>query len=342
MMAAGIYPGGDMSPEQPSPDIVWALSTAGFAARCLHVVADLGVADRIGDQPVLISELAVSCGADPDALDRVLRLLTTHGIFEQQQGGYAHSPSSRLLRSDHPMTMRPFAQMMGLPFIWGSLAELQHSVRTGEPAIEVLEPKGVFAYLQDRPDEAEIFGRAMTAKASLDVGAVVSVYDFTRFRRIADIGGGRGHLLRAILTATPSADGILFDLPVVIDALGDQNQLRLTLQAGDFFVDALPSADAYVLMEVLHDWPDEQCVAILRAIRRAAPPKATVLVVEDLMPDEQAESSASTLDVIMLAVTGGRERTVDQLSSLFDRAGFRLTGVIDTASSMHIVAATLV
>jgi C-methyltransferase len=242
-----------------------------FAARCLHVISDLGVADRIGDQPMTISELASSCGADPDALDRVLRLLAAHGIFEGQHGSYSHTPSSRLLRSDDPMTMRPFAQMMGLPLLWGSLTEFKHSVQTGKPAAEILEPEGAWAYLQDRPGEAEIFGRAMTAKASIDVGAVTAGYDFTRFRRIADIGGGRGHLLRAILEAAPGAEGVLFDLPMVIDTLNTGDQSRLTVQAGDFFVDALPSAGSYILMEVLHDWADEQCVAILNAIRRAAP-----------------------------------------------------------------------
>ena len=126
---------------------------------------------------------------------------------------------------------------------------------------------------------------------------------------------------------------------MVINTLDADDQPRLTLQAGDFFVDALPSADAYVLMEVLHDWADEQCVAILSAIRRAAPDSATVLVVEDLLPEEQAAPSASTLDIIMLTVTGGRERTVDQLRNLFDRAGFGLARVIDTPSSIHIVEA---
>ncbi len=288
-----------------------------------------------------ISELAASCGADRDALDRVLRLLASHGIFERGPDGYGHTPSSWLLRSDHPMTMRPFARMMGLPFVWGSLTELKHAVHTGKPAVEVLEAKGLWAYLQDRADEAEIFGRAMTAKASVDVGAVIAAYDFTSFGRIADIGGGRGHLLRAVLETTPHADGILFDLPSVIHAVSADDQPRLTLQAGDFFVDALPSADAYILMEVLHDWPDEQCVAILSAIRRAAPPNATLLVVEDLIPEGQADVGASTLDIIMLTLTGGRERTVDQLSDLFDRAGFDLTRVVDTPSSMHIVEARL-
>jgi C-methyltransferase len=130
--------------------------------------------------------------------------------------------------------------------------------------------------------------------------------------QIADIGSGRGHLLRAIIEAAPGAEGILFDLPMVIDTLDAEDQPRLTLQVGDFFVDALPSADAYILMEVLHDWPDKQCGTILSAIPDASPDIATVLVVEDLMPEGQSGPSVSTLDVIMLTMTGGRERTVAQ------------------------------
>jgi C-methyltransferase len=329
-----------MSQEQLPHEIIWALATAGFAARCLHVVSDLGVADLVADQPVAIGELASSSGADPDALDRVLRLLAAHGIFERKDGSYVHTPPSRMLRSDQPMTMRPFAQMMGLPFAWGSLTEFKHSVLTGKPAVEILEPHGAWAYLQSRPEEAEIFARAMTAKAGADIAAVLDAYDFTRFGRIADIGGGRGHLLQAILAAVPGAEGILFDLPMVIAGLDTEEQPRLHLQAGDFFVGSLPSADVYILMEVLHDWADEECVAILDAIRRAAPDNATVLVVEDLMPREHHGRDATTLDIIMLTLMGGRERTTDELSVLFNRAGFRLVKVVDTPSSMHIVEAT--
>ena len=222
----------------------------------------------------------------------------------------------------------------------GKPDRVQALVLTGKPAVEVLEHKGAFAYPQDRPDEAEIFARAMTAKAILDVNAVIAAYDFAHWGQIADIGGGRGHLLRAILEAAPGAERLLFDVPMVIDTLDADDQPRLTLQAGDFFVDALPSADAYILMEVLHDWPDKQCGAILSAIRHAAPDNnATVLVVEDLMPEEQSDPRASTLDVIMLTMNGGCERTADQLRNLFEGAGFDLARVIDTSTSMHIVEA---
>jgi hypothetical protein len=207
---------------------------------------------------------------------------------------------------------------------------------TGKPALEVLEPKGAFAYLQDWPDEAEIFARAMTAKAILDVNAVIAAYDFARWGKsltsaadvgICHAGHNRGGAWRR---------GILFDLPMVIDTSTPTTSPRLTLQACDFFVDALTSADAYILMEVLHDWPGKQCGAIVSAIPDAAPDNATVLVVEDLMPEEQSGPSVSTVDVIMLTMTGGRERTVAQLRNLFEGAGFDLARVIDTSSSMHM------
>lgn len=325
--------------QQPH-ELVWTLTTAGFAARCVHVIADLGVADRIGDSPMSADELASACGINADALDRVMNLLAAHGIFEHRDGRFGHTPSSRLLRSDHPMTMRPFLQMMGLPIIWGSITELAHSLRTGKPAVETMEPQGFWSHLQKHPDEAEIFGRAMTAKAGAEAAAVLDAYDFRPFRTIADIGGGRGHLLRAVLEVTPDAVGILFDLPEVIDGL-DLSQPRLAEVAGDFFKDALPTADAYVLMEVLHDWPDEECVAILSAIRRAAHKTSTLLVIEGALPEEQRDPRARTLDLVMLTVTGGRERTASEFSRLFGRAGFRLSRVTETASPMRIVEGSL-
>jgi hypothetical protein len=269
------------------------------------VVSELGVADEIGDEPVSSNELAASCHVDPSALDRVLRLLSTHGVFDREDGGYGHTPASRLLRDDHPMSMRAFAQMMGLDGIWGSLQQLRYSVETGKPGMEKLESEGAWAYLQDRPAEAEVFARAMTAKAGADITAVLATYDFTPFHRIADIGGGGGHLLRAVLNAAPEAEGILFDLPIMIDSLTVDDEPRLTAQAGEFFVDALPAADAYLLMDVLHDWPDEQCVRILTAIRRAAPASAVLLIIEDVIPEGRVDARASTLDIIMLAVAGG-------------------------------------
>ena len=322
------------------PALVWSLCTAAVKARSIQIVARLGVADQIDRSPVAATELAAAVDADPGALDRVLRMLATQGVFERSEAGYSHTPASRLLRSDHPQSMRPIALMTGLPAWWGSVTELEHSIRTGSPAVETLEPKGLWAYFDARPEEAAVFGRAMTAKAAAQIPAILDAYDFSRFGVIADIGGGRGHLLRAALDAAPGAEGVLFDLPEVIDAF-DLDARRISLQPGDFFSDQFPSADAYLLMEVLHDWPDEDCVAILSAIRRAAPPGACVLVIESVIEDLQ-DPRPPILDVLMLAITGGRERTPDELDELFDRAGFRKRAVTETRVAIRVVEAVAV
>jgi C-methyltransferase len=245
-----------MSPHPPHVAIV-IVATAFVPSTCLRLVAELAVADQIADDPVCVDELAARCGADADALDRVLALLASHDIFRRHQRAYAHTPASRLLRSDDPNSMRAWVRMLALPVISTALSNLEHSVRTGAPAVEVIEPNGFFAYLQDRPDEAQIFAQAMSVKAAGDIAAVLAAYDFSRFDTIADIGGGRGHLIRAVPGAVPASHGILFDLPAVIDSLDIQHE-RLTSHAGDFFIDPLPTADAYMLMDVLHDWSDEE------------------------------------------------------------------------------------
>ena len=320
---------------------VWGLATSHVTARALQLVADLAVADHIDDDAVAVEDLATRCGVDPGALDRVLRLLVAHGVFRRDAQGYCHTSASRLLRADDPTSMVAFVRMMGLPVIWSSFASLDTSLRAGAPAVEQVEPGGFWAYLQHHPEEARIFDEAMTAKARADIAAVVTAYDFRPFGTIADIGGGRGHLLQAVLDAVPTARGVLFDLPAVIDTI-DVRSDRLEPQAGDFFEDPLPAADAYILMEVLHDWADAQAAAILRAVRRAARPGAVVLIIESVVPEDDHEPHTHTLDVIMLAITGGRERTTTELGRLLHDSGFRLSAVVETGSPSRIVEAIAV
>jgi len=167
---------------------------------------------------------------------------------------------------------------------------------------------------------------------------VLGAFDFGAFGTVADIGGGRGHLLRAVLDAVPTAEGVLFDLPEVTAALDFQHE-RLRPQAGDFFADDLPSADAYILMEVLHDWPDDACVTILKGIRRAARPGAAVLVIENVIAEGRPDPRGRTLDVVMLAVTGGRERTATDLGRLFEQASLKTGEVVETAGPLRIIEA---
>ena len=210
-----------------------------------------------------------------------MHLLAASGVFAASQEGWTHTEASRLLRSDHPMSIRAYARMMGLPMVWDSLAELAKTVSSGVAGPDTFGPGGSWAYLQENPDQERLFGEAMTAKAAADVGAVLAAYDFSGFGTVADIGGGHGHLLRAILDRSPDTKGILFDLPEVVDAVVDVHP-NTVKQGGDFFNDPLPSADAYVLMDIIHDWADEEAVAILRSARAAAAPGATLLVIENI------------------------------------------------------------
>ena len=325
-----------VSTTQEPHELVWALTTAGVASRCLHVVAELGVADEVDEDAVSAEVLAARCGANADALDRAMRLLAAHDVFERTASGFRHTPASRLLRGDHPMSMRAFPRMIGLPVMAAAFAQLEHSIRTGSPAVETVDPRGIWAYFEDHPKEAQIFDQAMTARAAAYVASILPAYDFGRFETIADIGGGRGHLLRAVLDRASKARGILFDVPGVIDSL-DVEHKRLRTQAGDFFVDALPAADAYLLMQVLHDWGDTESVEILSAIRRAAAPGAVVLVMEHVLADEGIDVRAQTLDLLMLAVMGGRERTPNELNQLFHQAAFSDGTVIATSGPIRIV-----
>ena len=307
--------------------------------RCLHVVADLGVADALDETPRTAAELAASVGAQPDALGRVLRLLAAHGVFEHQGDTFRHSPASRLLRADHPQSLRALARMFGLRMNWASWEALNHTVQTGLPAADKVVPGGFWAYFAAHPEDNRIFNAAMAAKAQGQIPGVVAAYDFSGFRLIGDIGGGRGHRLRAVLDSAPDASGVLFDLPhVVREATGVASE-RLKLQAGDFFKDALPSCDAYLVMEVIHDWGDEEAVAILRAIRRAAPPHARLLLIEQIVPDDPGPHWTKTLDIHMLALLGGRQRTREEYEALFAKAGLSFGRQIDTEAGISILEA---
>jgi C-methyltransferase len=326
----------------PRPhEVVWRMTNGVVLSRCLHAVAELGVADHVGDEPASAEELASRCGAHAEALDRVLRLLTVHGVFRTGDGGFQHTPASELLRTNHPMSMRAYARMMGLAGFVEAFAHIEHSIKTGAPAVETVNPGGFWAYLQDHPADAQIFGQAMTARAMADIATLLAAYDFSRFGSIADIGGGRGSLLRAVLDAAPSAEGVLFELPDVIATL-DFEHARMTPRAGDFFIDPLPAADLYLLMEIMHDWADAECLAILSAVRRAAAPGARVLVIETILHDTEPDPRGRMLDVIMLAISGGRERTASEFSELFRSCGFSVGTVIETAGALRMIETTAI
>ena len=316
--------------------------------HCLTAVTSFRVADALGDTPRTASELAAATGASPDALHRMLRLLAAHGIFAWDGDRFTHTAASELLRADHPGSFRDLLALYGSPAFGELLGYFDYTLKTGDPAALKVNPGGFFPFLQ-AAGVASQFNDAMTARSRAQVATVVSAYDFSPAAVIADIGGGNGHLLRAVLAATPAVSGILFDLPAVIEASATKSTTvgeagapeRLTLQAGDFFTGPVPGADAYLLMDVLHDWGDDQAAAILSSVRRAAPPHARLLVIEFLLADAPGPDWSKVVDVIMLCITGGRQRTRAQHEQLLGQAGFRLERVIPTRSGISILEAVL-
>ncbi len=317
------------------------LSAGYYVSRALHTVADLGVADALGETPRPAASLATTTAADAGALDRVLRLLALYGIFEYTNGVVAHTPASRMLRQDHPQSMRALVRMFGLPGFWAAAGELGSAITTGEPSANRALAGGIWGYLSQTPGASRIFGEAMTAKAHGHVAGILKTYDFSSFHVIADIGGGRGHLIQAIIAATPTPSGVLFDQPLVVKEAAAVASERLHVVGGDFFNDPLPVADAYILMEVIHDWDDEASRKILRAVRRAARVDAKLLLIEALLPTESAPNWPTTLDIVMLTI-GGRQRTLREYSDLVREAGFAMTRDIDTHSGISIIEASAV
>jgi hypothetical protein len=227
--------------------------------------------------------------------------------------------------------------MAGIPAFWDRFTELPRTARGGRPLHDMTS---LVDYFAAHPDEAAIFNAAMVSKSRVVLPAVAAAYDFAPFATIADVGGGRGHLLKLILERTPHAQGYLFERPHVI--ADTEPAPRLALIGGDFFADSLPAADLYLLMDLLHDWDDAEAARILGAVRRAARPGVRLLIVETLVPDTPGPHFGKTVDIIMLAVTGGRERTEAQHAALLASAGFELTRVLPTASQYSVVEAVAV
>jgi O-methyltransferase domain/Dimerisation domain len=325
------------TPPSPANVQLMQLTTACWTSRCLHVIAELGVADALGDQPQSTEALAKATGTQPQALYRVLRLLASVGIFEWKHGAWHHTEASRFLRSDHPESLRDYVRMLGLPAFWSAFEDLDHCLRTGECAFTKRRPEGVFAYLAEHPEESRIFNSAMTSKSHRDIAAILPAYDFSQFSTIADIAGGRGHLLRAILKSSPKTQGILFDQPHVVAEVAPENGEKLKVVGGNFFADSMPKADAYLLMNIIHDWPDAESIKILSAIRHAMPAHARVFIIETVVPHTPEPHLSKELDMIMMAIPGGMERTQEEYAALASKCGLRLKLMVGTMSPYSIL-----
>jgi precorrin-6B methylase 2 len=316
----------------------------GFrVSQALYAAAELGIADLLAGGPRTADDLATASGAHAPSLARVLRLLASEGVFmEMDDGRFALTPMAEALRRDVPGSMRPLVLFSGGETLWWSWGHLTHAVRTGKPAFDYVHGTDFFEYFRQHPNEWALFDQLMTTQTTPATRAVAAAYDFSPFKTIVDVGGGRGALMLELLAAYPHLRGIVFDQPAVaagarqaIEAAGLAD--RCEAIGGDFFAAVPEGCDAYLLKSVLHDWDDERCGAILRACRRAVPADGRLLAVEVLVPPGNAPSFAKSQDVNMLVNLGGRERTEAEHRALYAAAGFTLSRTIPAQGEMHVI-----
>jgi SAM-dependent methyltransferase len=314
-----------------------------WIAQALSVAAKLGVADLLKDGSRDCDELARANQVDAGALYRVLRALASVGVFaETDDHRFGLTPKAEFLRSEVPGSLRAAAIMAGEDWTWRPWGELHRSVKTAERAFDRIFGVAPFAYLAANPSAAAIFNEAMTGWSMQNSRAVADVYDFSGIGTLMDVGGGHGYLLATILEANPSLRGILCDTAEVtegararIAAAGLAD--RCTVVAGDFFATLPEGADACILKSVIHDWDEPQAITILQNCRRAVGPGGRVLLAEMVIPPGNDPHVGKLLDLEMLIMAGGRERTEAEFRDLLAAAGLRLTRLVPTASPTCVI-----
>ena len=326
----------------PPPVALLQMMTGYWVSQAIYVAAKLGIADLMADGPASTEDLAAATQSHAPSLHRLLRALASVGVFtEATPGHFALTPLADLLRTGTPASMHALAITYNEEMYraWG---DMLYSVQTGKPAFEHAFGMPVFAYFAEHPEPSRVFNEAMTSWTNQLVIGVAHAYDFSPFGTVVDVGGGHGALLASMLERNPGLHGILFDQPHVVAEAGDHLVAagvadRTMTVGGDFFVAVPPGGDAYVLSQILHDWDDERSVAILRQCRQAIPDHGKLLVVELVLPAGDEPFFGKWLDLHMLAIPGGRERTAAEYDALFRAAGFALTRVIPTAAGPSIV-----
>jgi SAM-dependent methyltransferase len=296
------------------------LLTAKWYPPLIAVLAELGVADALADGPRSAPSLADAVGAHPGALRRLLRAAVSIGVFTHDgEGRFGLNATAACLRSDVPGSLRPAAMLFGHEPFWTPYARIRHSALTGEPAFDQVYGMSVYDYLGRHPDEAGVFGAAAASFHAQAIDDIAAGHDFGRYGTVVDVGGGTGALLGAILQRHPSVRCVLFDRPDVVAAFtGDDRVERV---AGDFF-ESVPRGDALVVKSCLHNFADEQAVALLRVLRRAVPDDGVLLVAETVVPAGDGPHYAKLDDVEMLVIAGGADRDEHEYTRLLAAGGF--------------------
>jgi O-methyltransferase domain/Dimerisation domain len=330
---------------QPPPNVQLSSMLTGYwTSQAIYVAAKLGIADLLVAGPKTAEELAKAAGVQAAALYRLLRALASQGVFAEDDRRYFRStPLSDCLRQDVPGSQKAIAIMMGEEH-YRACGELLHCVRTGETGFEKVFGTPIFEYLSKHPEQAAIFDAAMVSVHGRETSAILDAYDFSGVGLLADVGGGNGSLLIGTLGRHPKINGLLFDSPGVIERAKANVEAagltgRMKFIAGNFFESVPAGADVYMMRHILHDWNDQQATTILRACHRAMGDSARLLVLESVIPPGNDPFFGKLLDLIMLALPGGKERTEEEYRRLFEGAGFRLTGITPTATEVSVLEA---
>jgi hypothetical protein len=328
----------------PPPEAVLTqMLAAPLVTQALRVVAELGIADLLAKRPRSVEELAEETGAHAPSLYRFMRALASCGVFAETGGRvFELTPTAELLRADVEGSLRDLAIFMGADWHWQVWGDAVYSARTGKAAWERVHGKEVFPYFAEHEGAARVFDNAMTSLSKMVAKAVVEAYDFSSVGTLADIAGGHGSLLAAILRANPHLGGLLFDMPQVIAGAPDHLAAegvdgRCELASGDFFESVPAGADAYLMKHIIHDWDDARALAILRNCHRAMPETGKLLLVEMVIPPGNEPHFGKIQDLEMMLSPGGLERTGEEFRALFAAAGFELTRIIPTASPMSVI-----
>src|SRR5436190_4145085 len=332
-------------PVQPTPEAIqhaFQLMTGHIVASAVNIAARLGLSDRLVQGPRSAEDLARETGANPDALYRLMRALAGVGVFEEQSDRrFALTPVGAAL-TDGPV--RWMALWIAGEFNFHVYANAIHSLMTGESSVPKTTGHEVFEHFAKTPDLSKVFNDAMTGFSNVVIPAIVESYDFSGIGTLVDIAGGHGAILTAILQKHPGMKGILFDLEHVIAGAKPKIEAqglagRVTTGSGDFFKAVPSGGDAYIMKHIIHDWDDDKAALILSNIRKVLPKDGRVILIEAVIPPGNEPGMGKILDLEMLVMPGGRERTEQEFRALFDRAGFNLTRIVPTKSPLSVVEA---
>ncbi len=341
-------PGTPTPGAQPQPgDLLMQIACGYMASRALNIVTELKVADLLSAGPKPVFELAKATGTNEDALYRVLRALASVGIFtEVAPRKFGLTPAAELLQSGVPGSFHPMVRFMCDAFHFTMYADMMHAVKTGETVCQRVLGMPVFEYFAKDRREGEVFNDAMTSFSSAVIPAVLEVYDFSSIGTLMDVAGGHGFVLTSVLEKYPQMKGILFEMEHVCE--GARARIasldckgRCHVVTGDFFKSIPAGADAIIMKHIIHDWNDEQAITILKNCHRAlaGKPKAKVILLDSVLAPGNGPDFGKIIDLEMLMMPGGRERTEEEFRTLFAKAGFQLTRIVPNKSPLSVVEA---